>query len=92
MVQVLVPAEPSTGARSPLPALLLLVGALLLYALAASLLPPRAALLAAVSTAVFCLAAAFFVGGELRALGLAERDGQRALAGTVAARSTGRGR
>jgi arabinogalactan oligomer/maltooligosaccharide transport system permease protein len=85
MVQVLVPAEASTGARSPLQAVLLLVGAMLLYVLGAWLLPPRAALLAVASTALFCLAAAFFVGGELRALGLAERDGQRALAGTVAA-------
>jgi arabinogalactan oligomer/maltooligosaccharide transport system permease protein len=85
MVQVLVPAEPSVGARSPLQALLLLAGAMLLYVLAAWLLPPRAALLAMVSTALFCLAAAFFAGGELRALGLAERDGQRALAATVAA-------
>jgi len=85
MVQVLVPADASTGARSPLQAVLLLVGAMLLYVLGAWLLSPRAALLAVASTALFCLAAAFFVGGELRALGLAERDGQRALAGTVAA-------
>ena len=85
MVQVLVPAEASTAGRSPLQAVLLLVGAMLLYVLAGWLLPPRAALLAMSSTALFCLAAAFFVGGELRALGLAERDGQRALAGTVAA-------
>jgi len=84
MVQVLVPTEESTATRSPLQAVLLLAGAVLLYLLAASLLPPRAALLAALSTALFCLAVAFFVGGELRALGLAEREGQRALAGTVA--------
>ena len=85
MAQVLVPAEPSIGARPPLQAALLLLAALVLYALAALFLPPRVALLATVSTAVFCLASAFFVGGELRALGLAERDGQRALAATVAA-------
>ena len=85
MVHVLVPADASTGRRSPLQAVLLLFGAMLLYVLGAWLLPPRAALLAVASTALFCLAAAFFVGGELRALGLAERDGQRALAGTVAA-------
>ena len=85
MVHVLVPADASTGGRSPLRAVLLLFGAMLLYVLGAWLLPPRAALLAVASTALFCLAAAFFVGGELRALGLAERDGQRALAGTVAA-------
>ena len=85
MVQVLVPAEAPVSARSPLQAVLLLIAALVLYALAAWLLPPRAALLATVSTALFSLGAAFFVGGELRALGLAERDGQRALARTVTA-------
>jgi arabinogalactan oligomer / maltooligosaccharide transport system permease protein len=85
MVQVLVPAEPSTPGRSPIQAVLLLLVALVLYGIPAWLLPPRTALLAAVSTALFCLAAAFFVGGELRALGLAERDGQRELASTMAA-------
>jgi arabinogalactan oligomer/maltooligosaccharide transport system permease protein len=83
MVLVRVPAEPSLGARSATQAVLILVAALLLYGLAALLLPPRAALLAAVSTAVFCLASAVFSGGELRSLGLAERDGQRALSATV---------
>ncbi len=83
MVQVLVPREPSISTRSVLPTLVLLVAALALFALAAWLLPARVALLATASTALFCLAAAFFVGGELRALGLSERDGQRALARTV---------
>jgi len=83
MVQVLVPREPSISTRSVLPTLVLLVAALALFALAAWLLPARVGLLATASTALFCLAAAFFVFGELRALGLAEREGQRALARTV---------
>ncbi|MGZ6099428.1 MAG: carbohydrate ABC transporter permease [Myxococcaceae bacterium] len=83
VVLVLVPAEPSISGRSPLQACLVVAIALVLFALAAWLLPPRVALLAAVSTVLFCLAAAFFVGGELRALGLSERDGQRALGRTV---------
>ncbi len=83
VVLVLVPAEPSISGRSPLQAYLVAAIALVLFALAAWLLPPRVALLAAVSTVLFCLAAAFFVGGELRALGLSERDGQRALGRTV---------
>ena len=85
MVQVFLPAEPSMGGRSPVQVALLLLAAMVLYALAALFVPPRVPLLAAVSTAVFCLAAGFSIGGELRALGLAERDGQRALARTVAA-------
>ena len=85
MVQLFLPAEPSMGGRSPVQAVLLLLAAMVLYALAALFVPPRVPLLAAVSTAVFCLAAGFSIGGELRALGLAERDGQRALARTVAA-------
>jgi len=64
-------------------AVLILVAAMALFILAAWLLPARAALLAAVSTALFCLASAIFVGGELRSLGLAELDGQRALSATV---------
>ncbi|HTS82489.1 MAG TPA: sugar ABC transporter permease [Myxococcaceae bacterium] len=83
MVQVLVPAEGSSSARAPFQALILLALAMILYGVAAWLLPPRVAILAMVGTALFCLAAAFFVGGELRALGLLERDGQRALARTV---------
>jgi len=83
MVQVLVPAEGSSSARAPFQALILVALALILYGVAAWLLPPRVAILAMVGTALFCLAAAFFVGGELRALGLLERDGQRALARTV---------
>ena len=83
MVQVLVPAEGSSSARAPFQALILVALALILYGVAAWLLPPRVAILAVVGTALFCLAAAFFVGGELRALGLLERDGQRALARTV---------
>ena len=85
MVQLFLPAEPSMGGRSPVQVALLLLAAMVLYALAALFVPPRVPLLAAVSTAVFCLAAGFSIGGELRALGLAERDGQRALARTVAA-------
>ncbi|HVP60371.1 MAG TPA: sugar ABC transporter permease [Myxococcaceae bacterium] len=83
MVQVLVPAEPPAAGRSPLQAMLLFLAALVLYVVAAWLLPPKTVLLAAVSTVLFCLATAFFIGGELRDLGLAERDGQRALARTV---------
>jgi len=83
MVQVLVPAEPPAARRSPLQAMLLFLAALVLYVVAAWLLPPKTVLLAAVSTVLFCLATAFFIGGELRDLGLAERDGQRALARTV---------
>ncbi len=83
MVLVQVPADPSIAARSPLPGLLLMLVALVLFGVAGWLLPPRSALLAAVTTALFCLATAFFIFGELRALGLAERDGQRALARTV---------
>ena len=83
MVQVRVPSAPSIPARSPVQAVLILVAAMALFILAAWLLPARAALLAAVSTALFCLASAIFVGGELRSLGLAELDGQRALSATV---------
>jgi len=79
MVQVRVPSAPSIPARSPVQAVLILVAAMALFILAAWLLPARAALLAAVSTALFCLASAIFVGGELRSLGHAELDGQRAL-------------
>jgi arabinogalactan oligomer/maltooligosaccharide transport system permease protein len=83
MVQVQVPSEPSISIRSPMQAVLLAVVALVLFALAARLLPPRPSLVAGVATALFCLATAFFVGAELRALGLAEREGQRALSETV---------
>jgi len=83
MVLVQVPADASIAASSPLRAVLLLLVALVLFGVAGWLLPPRSALLAAVTTALFCLATAFFIFGELRALGLAERDGQRALARTV---------
>ena len=84
MVLVLVPGEPAIPARSPLQASLAATLALVLFGLAAWLLPPRAALLAVASTVLFCLAAAVFVGGELRALGLSEQDGQRSLGRTVA--------
>ena len=85
MVLVLVPAGEASSAQSPLQAVIGILAALALYVLAAWLLPARLALLAAVSTALFCLAVAFFVGAQLRALGLAEREGQRVLASTVAA-------
>jgi arabinogalactan oligomer/maltooligosaccharide transport system permease protein len=83
MVQAWVPSEPSIPARSPMQAILLFVVGMALFGVAAWLLPPRPALVAAVSTALFSLATAFFIGGELRALGLADREGQRALSATV---------
>jgi len=82
-LQIRVPAEPSIATRSPVQSVLLFVAALVLFGLAVWLLPPRPALIAAVATALFCLTAAFFIGGELRALGLADREGQRALSATV---------